>query len=190
MSSFSSHAWCYKKEDIGGRSEYKSIAYLEVVVSGIVSEMKTRWERAHRLQYHVMVQRRIHKSLLVHQCCSALALWWSEQAEAIRKGKAYHTGMWPESPSFSDTEMPAPLAKWKGICQSAPNFNSSNCNNKLISARAFSSGTGNPNSQDIEGAYACAAPAHALNITMPKPFFILMWLSLCWSKFWPMRAWI
>ncbi|KAI3521204.1 hypothetical protein L1887_10665 [Cichorium endivia] len=36
--------------------------------------------------------------------------------------------IWPESPSFSDSDMPPGLAKWKGICQSGEAFNASNCN--------------------------------------------------------------
>ncbi|KAI3526587.1 hypothetical protein L1887_05844 [Cichorium endivia] len=41
--------------------------------------------------------------------------------------------IWPESPSFSDSDMPPGLAKWKGICQSGEAFNASNCNRVLES---------------------------------------------------------
>ncbi|MCH98447.1 subtilisin-like protease SDD1-like, partial [Trifolium medium] len=44
------------------------------------------------------------------------------------------TGVWPESPSFNDHDMPPVPKKWKGICQSGKAFNSSNCNRKLIDA--------------------------------------------------------
>ncbi|CAO2839802.1 unnamed protein product [Amaranthus hypochondriacus] len=50
------------------------------------------------------------------------------------------TGVWPESPSFSDHGMPAPPKKWKGVCQEGQNFNSSSCNKKLIGARFFIKG--------------------------------------------------
>ncbi|KAL6595061.1 hypothetical protein ACP70R_048164 [Stipagrostis hirtigluma subsp. patula] len=50
------------------------------------------------------------------------------------------TGVWPDSPSFSDEGFGPPPSRWKGSCQ---NFT---CNNKIIGARAYrlrsNSGTG------------------------------------------------
>nr|XP_027192108.1 subtilisin-like protease SBT5.3 isoform X2 [Cicer arietinum] len=50
------------------------------------------------------------------------------------------TGIWPESPSFSDTNMPAVPAGWKGKCQSGETFNASTCNRKVIGARYYMKG--------------------------------------------------
>ncbi|KAG4388553.1 hypothetical protein GLYMA_09G195100v4 [Glycine max] len=50
------------------------------------------------------------------------------------------TGIWPESPSFSDTDMPAVPPGWKGQCQSGEGFNASSCNRKVIGARYYRSG--------------------------------------------------
>ncbi|KAK8493069.1 hypothetical protein V6N13_078143 [Hibiscus sabdariffa] len=50
------------------------------------------------------------------------------------------SGVWPESPSFSDQGM-GPIPKsWKGICQEGVAFNSSNCNKKIIGARYYVKG--------------------------------------------------
>ncbi|OEL24440.1 Subtilisin-like protease SBT4.8 [Dichanthelium oligosanthes] len=44
------------------------------------------------------------------------------------------SGVWPDSPSFSDDGMSPPPGRWKGACQ---NFT---CNNKIIGARAYHHG--------------------------------------------------
>lgn len=45
-----------------------------------------------------------------------------------KRGKLFEAGIWPESPSFSDENMPPVPARWKGICQTGEAFNASTCN--------------------------------------------------------------
>ncbi|KAM3389529.1 hypothetical protein ACQJBY_011586 [Aegilops geniculata] len=50
------------------------------------------------------------------------------------------SGIWPESPSFDDAGFGPVPTKWKGVCMAGDDFNTSNCNKKLIGARYYDLG--------------------------------------------------
>ncbi|TYK16638.1 subtilisin-like protease SBT3.7 isoform X1 [Cucumis melo var. makuwa] len=47
------------------------------------------------------------------------------------------SGIWPESESFKDKGLGPIPSRWKGTCESGEQFNSTNCNKKIIGARWF-----------------------------------------------------
>ncbi|GMY23657.1 subtilisin-like protease SBT4.13 [Fagus crenata] len=80
------------------------------------------------------------------------------------------TGIWPESESFSDEGYGPPPKKWKGTCEGGGNFT---CNNKLIGARGYSSGspTENVPVRDQVGHGTHTASTAAGNKVMDASFF-------------------
>ncbi|GLJ18269.1 hypothetical protein SUGI_1422340 [Cryptomeria japonica] len=50
------------------------------------------------------------------------------------------TGVWPESESFDDKGLGPIPSKWKGVCQTTPDFKS--CNKKIIGASFYNKGSG------------------------------------------------
>ncbi|KAK9735063.1 hypothetical protein RND81_04G181200 [Saponaria officinalis] len=86
------------------------------------------------------------------------------------------TGIWPESPSFSDTGMGEVPRRWKGICMVGSDFKKSACNRKLIGARHYTyqggffendsntsalRSTNSPRDQDGHGTHTASTAAGA-----------------------------
>ncbi|XP_056164746.1 CO(2)-response secreted protease-like isoform X2 [Syzygium oleosum] len=68
------------------------------------------------------------------------------------------TGIWPESPSFSDDGVDEVPARWKGTCMEASDFKKSNCNRKLIGARYYGIQSSNSNGTGTESTKASGSP--------------------------------
>ncbi|KAF9880260.1 subtilisin-like protease [Colletotrichum karsti] len=52
----------------------------------------------------------------------------------------FDTGAWPENPGYRDDGVGPIPSRWKGACEEGDGWTASNCNNKLIGARAFYKG--------------------------------------------------
>ncbi|KAI3914369.1 hypothetical protein MKW98_014976 [Papaver atlanticum] len=64
----------------------------------------------------------------------------SEYASDIIIG-VLDSGIWPESQSFNDSGLSNFVPKkWKGICETAPDFPNTSCNKKIIGARIYYKG--------------------------------------------------
>ncbi|XP_020085470.1 subtilisin-like protease SBT1.3 [Ananas comosus] len=102
------------------------------------------------------------------------SVWSSVLADHDAVVGVLDTGIWPESPSFSDKGMGPVPARWKGACEVGRDFKRSCCNRKIVGARIFyrgyeaSAGSINgtsefksPRDQDGHGTHTAATVAGA-----------------------------
>ncbi|CAN1357504.1 Subtilisin-like protease SBT4.15 [Linum perenne] len=69
------------------------------------------------------------------------------------------TGVYPDAPSFNDSGYGPPPLKWKGKCDSGPNF--TGCNNKVIGARYYDYDIITPADFDGHGSHTSSTAAGA-----------------------------
>nr|GMD55704.1 subtilisin-like protease SBT5.6 [Ipomoea batatas] len=108
-------------------------------ISGINSPLKTRPQTTRSWDFNNLLE--LRKNNLFEEI-NGNPMGREELLHKARDGKdvivgIMDSGVWPESPSFSEEDMePVPLS-WKGICKEGHAFNSSHCNRKLIGAQYF-----------------------------------------------------
>lgn len=88
------------------------------------------------------------------------------------------TGIWPESPSFSDKGLGPVPAKWKGLCQTGRGFTTKDCNRKIIGARIFYNGyeaSSGPINETTELKSPRDQDGHGTHTALPPP---IGWLPL------------
>ncbi|KAM0867410.1 hypothetical protein ACQ4PT_042013 [Festuca glaucescens] len=66
------------------------------------------------------------------------------------------TGVNSGHPSFDDTGVPSPPARWKGTCAATSGFR---CNNKIIGARSFIDGSSGPGDESGHGTHVASTAA-------------------------------
>ncbi|KAL5700231.1 hypothetical protein ACHQM5_025704 [Ranunculus cassubicifolius] len=84
--------------------------------------------------------RQLHTTRTPHflGLADSFGLWPnSDYADDVIVG-VLDTGIWPERHSFNDTDLSPVPEKWKGTCETGPEFPS--CNRKIIGAKAFYKG--------------------------------------------------
>ncbi|XP_022749980.1 subtilisin-like protease SBT1.8 [Durio zibethinus] len=119
-----------------------------------------------------------------------LGLWAGHNTQQLEQASrdviigVLDTGVWPESMSFDDSDMPEIPSRWRGECESASDFSPKLCNKKLIGARSFSKGyhmaaggggiykkpkeIGSPRDKDGHGTHTAstAAGSHVANANL------------------------
>ncbi|KAG6427967.1 hypothetical protein SASPL_112215 [Salvia splendens] len=69
-----------------------------------------------------------------------VGLWDAENLASDVIIGVVDTGIWPEHPSFRGKGLPPVPSHWRGKCKAGPKFAASNCNRKLVGAKAFFKG--------------------------------------------------
>ncbi|KAJ8767622.1 hypothetical protein K2173_018180 [Erythroxylum novogranatense] len=146
--------------DISDNGEERMVHAYRNVVSGFAAKLTAEEVKAME-QKDGFLSARPQKLLQVHTTHSprflglqhSFAFWsFSSVWESSSYGKGViigvlDTGISPDHPSFDDTGMSPPPAKWKGKCE----FNGTLCNNKLIGARNLVAKDKNQPPLDVEG---------------------------------------
>lgn len=137
-----------EQEEEGGKAPTPQLLYIyDTVISGFAAKLSSNQLKS-LSQIHGFLSATPDELLTLHTTHSpqflglqeGQGLWSAPNVASDVIIGVVDTGVWPEHVSFKDSGMSSVPSHWKGTCEQGTKFSHSNCNKKLIGAKAFFQG--------------------------------------------------